>query len=70
MFFGEYSTLQKVQKESEERSKTGVNENDIKELVSLSKNLGGSVWDTTKSAVVAYGISEKEAEALVQKYWQ
>ena len=44
-------------------------ENDIRVLVNLSKNLGGSIVDVTKSAVLAFGISEKEAGTLVQKYW-
>ena len=70
LFFGQYSKLQNVNKQKEDEIRLEVNENDIRELVSLSKNMGGAFKDTIQSAVIAFGISEKEAKAYVEKFWQ
>ena len=70
LFFGQYATLRNVNPQKEGQDKVEVNENDIRELVSLSKNMGGAFKDTIQSAVIAFGISEKEAKAYVEKFWQ
>ena len=51
------------------KDKAAMNENDVRILVTISKDLGGSMNDVTKSAVLAFGIPEKEAGTLVKKYW-
>ena len=58
-----------IRREEREKVTKKEKEQAILSLIFMCKKMNGSMLDVIETVVTNYGYSEKEAEEIVQKYW-